>query len=164
MEDSQVAADLPSEEDRAVMTLGEWLDKLCAFYICIGVPYEEYWYGDYTKLKYYLRRFETQQKMQNEQAWLSGIYTYAAVATALGNAFRKKGDKAQDYLEKPLQIYPKTEEEKRYEAEMERRKIIERLNKWKAAWDRAQQKAHTPVGLNQPNGETNIKDDTHGSS
>ena len=137
MEDSQVAADLPSEEDRVVMTLGERLDKLCTFYMSIGVPYEEYWYGDYTKLKYYLRLFEMQQKMRNEQAWINGIYMYAAVGTALGNAFRKKGDKAQDYLDKPLPLYPKTEEEKQYEAEMERRKIIERLNKWKAAWDKA---------------------------
>lgn len=145
MEDSQVESDLPSEEDRAVMTLGERLDKLCTFYMSIGVPYEEYWYGDYTKLKYHLRRFEMERKLANEQAWIAGLYTYAAVGTALNNALRKKGAKPQSYFEKPLPLYPKTEEERQHEAEMERRKVIARLNKWKAAWDRA----HNPENIRQ---------------
>ena len=128
MEDSEVVEDLPSESDREVMTLGERLDRLCTFYMSVGVPYEEYWYGDYTKLKYYLRLFEQKRKLENEQAWINGLYVYAAVGAVIGNAFRKKGAKGVDYLERPLQLYPKTEEEQRYEAEMERRKIIAKLN------------------------------------
>ena len=140
MEDSQVAEQLPSDTDREVMTLGEWLDKLCVYYMTMGVTYEEFWYGDYTKFKYVARQYDAQRKLQNEDAWLQGAYVYDAVATALSNAFRKKGAKAQSYMEKPLQIFPKTEEELQYEAEMERRKIIKRLNAWKAAWDAKEQK------------------------
>lgn len=140
MEDSQVAEQLPSDTDREVMTLGEWLDKLCVYYMTMGVTYEEFWFGDYTKLKYVARQYDAQRKLQNEDAWLQGAYVYDAVATALSNAFRKKGAKAQNYLERPLQVYPKTEEEERYEAEMERRKIIKRLNAWKAAWDAKERK------------------------
>ena len=140
MEDSQVAEQLPSDTDREVMTLGEWLDELCVYYMTMGVTYEEFWYGDYTKFKYVARQHEARRKLQNEDAWLQGAYVYDAVATALGNAFRKKGAKAQNYLERPLQVYPKTDEEERYEAEMERRKIIKRLNAWKAAWDAKERK------------------------
>lgn len=46
---------------------------------------------------YILRR-----KMDDEQAWLSGIYTYEAVAIALANAFRKKGHQAQEYRKEPI--------------------------------------------------------------
>lgn len=40
--------------------------------------------------------------MDDEQAWLSGIYTYEAVAIALANAFRKKGHQAQEYRKEPI--------------------------------------------------------------
>lgn len=162
MEGSEVTEQLPSDSDRAVLTLGEWLDRLCVYYMTMGVTYEEFWYGDYTKFKYVARQYEAQRKLQNEDAWLQGAYVYDAVATALSNAFRKKGAKAQNYLERPLQVYPKTEEEKQYEAEMERRKIIERLNKWKAAWDaKLAKEKSSPEGFVEAPPET---DESHGSS
>lgn len=165
MEDSQVAEQLPSDTDREVMTLGEWLDKLCVYYMTMGVTYEEFWYGDYTKFKYVARQYDAQRKLQNEDAWLQGAYVYDAVATALSNAFRKKGAKAQNYLERPLQVYPKTEEEERYEAEMERRKIIKRLNAWKAAWDAKERKEKIAKERTVSEGVTPTETDIpHGSS
>ena len=165
MEDSQVAEQLPSDTDREVMTLGEWLAKLCVYYMTMGVTYEEFWFGDYTKFKYVARQYDAQRKLQNEDAWLQGAYVYDAVATALGNAFRKKGAKAQNYLERPLQVYPKTEEEERYEAEMERRKIIKRLNAWKAAWDAKERKEKIAKERTVSEGVTSTGTDiSHGNS
>lgn len=44
--------------------------------------------------------------------YLSGIYTYEAVTTALANAFRGKGKKATEYRKEPLLAnLDKTEEE-----------------------------------------------------
>lgn len=40
--------------------------------------------------------------MEDENLWLSGVYTFEAVSTALANAFRKKGHKAQEYREEPI--------------------------------------------------------------
>ena len=165
MEDSQVAEQLPSDTDREVMTLGEWLDRLCVYYMTMGVTYEEFWFGDYTKFKYVARQYDAQRKLQNEDAWLQGAYVYDAVATALSNAFRKKGAKAQNYLERPLQVYPKTEEEEQYEAEMERRKIIKRLNAWKAAWDAKERKEKIAKEQTVSEGVTPTEMDIpHGSS
>lgn len=40
--------------------------------------------------------------MEDENAWLSGIYTFEAVSIALANAFRKKGHKALKFREEPI--------------------------------------------------------------
>lgn len=53
-----------------------------------------------------LRVYDDAQKlkiqMQDEMAYLSGIYTYEAISTALSNAFRKKGSKAIEYRKQPI--------------------------------------------------------------
>lgn len=40
--------------------------------------------------------------MIDEYAYFQGIYTYEAVAKAVGNAFRGKGQKPVEYRDKPL--------------------------------------------------------------
>lgn len=51
-----------------------------------------------------------------------------ALSTVIGNAF---GKKKQKYLDKPLDIYEKTDFEKEQEARIERQKLINFLNKLK---------------------------------
>ena len=55
---------------------------------------------------------------ENEQAWLQGFYVYDAFAVCLANALAKRGATKQNYIEKPVDIFPLTErEKKRREAE-----------------------------------------------
>jgi len=71
----------------------------------------------------------------NEELWLEGIYMLDAFQTVLGNAFGKKKLK---YMEKPLDIFEKTEAEKQAEIRDERQRLINFLNGMKKSADRKQ--------------------------
>ncbi len=123
-------------ESSTPKTLEEHLDALCEYYMSIGVSYDEFWYGDYCRLKYYEARYLAQRKIQNEQAWMQGAYIFHAVSVALGNAFRKKGSKPENYLEKPIEFFGKTAQEEKAEAEKAKQRIIANLNRIASEWNR----------------------------
>ena len=75
------------------------------------------------------------RRQMNEELWLEGIYIANAFQTVLGNAFGKRKLK---YLEKPLEIFEKTEAEKEQEVREERQKLINFLNKLKQSADKKQ--------------------------
>lgn len=127
----------PSEQtDNEQISLEEQLDKLCVYYMAIGVPYDVFWYGDYCCLKYYEDAYLQKRKIGNENMWIQGMYNYTAHATTLSNAFKKKGSKSQEYLKKPLDIFPKTPDEEKREVEQLRQKVISNLTALKDEWDR----------------------------
>lgn len=115
--------------------MGEQLDRLCVYYMAIGVPYEEFWYGNYCSLKYYEEVYLQKRKVANEEMWMQGMYFYHAIATALSNAFRGKGQSPQKYVEKPFEFFGKTEDEQKAEEERIRQHVIDNLNAFKKAWD-----------------------------
>lgn len=53
-------------------------------------------------LRYYDEAYKIKRKMADELSYFSGLYTYEAVAIAVGNAFRGKGQKAVEYRKKPI--------------------------------------------------------------
>ena len=116
-------------------TLGERLDELCLYYMAMGVPYDEFWYGDYCALKYYEAAYLRKRKVRNEEFWMQGVYNFAAHQTTLGNIFRGRGHKAQEYLQKPISFFPKTAEELQEEERQKRKQTVEYLNAFKKAWD-----------------------------
>lgn len=69
----------------------------------------EFWHKDPNLIiafhKEYYRRL-------HEEAHAQGFYGFVAVSTALSNAFRKKGEKSHDYMQKPIDPF-KGEEIKR---------------------------------------------------
>lgn len=118
----------PDQEGKFSQTpFGDMLDKACEYYMAIGVTYDEFWHGDYTRLKYYDRAYKLKTKMKNHELWLQGMYFYDAVSTALHNGFLKKGESVKHYAEKPYQIFELTEEEKEKEKEETIRKFREQL-------------------------------------
>ncbi len=131
-----------SVEDRSTdtndedLSVGDQLDSLCEYYMSIGVPYEEFWYGDYCRLKYYEAVYLQQRKAENERMWMMGAYVYSAFGTVMANAFRSKGSKVQDYIQKPIQFFPLTEAEQKVEAEQLRQRVIDNLNRFKEEWDK----------------------------
>ena len=52
----------------------EQLDQLCIYYMSLGVPYDEFWYGDYCALKYYEEAYLKKRKIHNEEFWMQGMY------------------------------------------------------------------------------------------
>lgn len=116
------------------LTFQEYADELCAFYMAMGVSCEEYWHGDPTRLKHYEKAHELKNEQRNQEMWLQGLYIHNAVGVVLKNAFAKKGETPEKYIQKPIRITPLTEREKQENAEKERQKIIANLTAWGKAW------------------------------
>lgn len=79
----------------------------------MGMSYEDYWEGPPSLAITYRKAYKLKREMENEQAWLQGLYVYDAFAVCLANAFRKSGAKLHEYLDKPIDIFPLTEKEKK---------------------------------------------------
>lgn len=97
----------------------------CPTYIVYGMTYDQYWFGDPWMAKAYREAFMLRQKKRNEEMWLQGAYIMNAVSTAIHNNF---SNRKSDYLKEPLDIYPKTEAEKREEIRREKLKLVQQLS------------------------------------
>ena len=104
-------------------------------YITYGMTWEQYWFGDPWMVRAYAQSYLLKRRARNEELWLEGIYVANAFQTVLGNAFGKKQLK---YMEKPLDIFEKTEAEKKKEVRDERQKLINWLNQLKRSADNKQ--------------------------
>lgn len=134
MGSSEVEDLLPNfKSELRPLTLGEQFDQWCAFYMMIGVSFDEFWYGDYCRLKYYQEAYRLKRKADNERMWLQGAYNYEGHAITLSNAFSKHSH--LKYPEKPYDIIEKTEREKIAEKEAKIKKVIANLNRLKDSWD-----------------------------
>ncbi len=92
---------------------------------------DEYWNQDPWLAKDYREAWELKQKNENYLAWLQGLYNYKAFGVILGNAFRKKGAKVDNYFDKPIEF---EEEEKRTPKQI-RQEVYDRLKGFKEKWD-----------------------------
>ena len=64
-----------------------------------------FWYEQpellWTYRKVYMDKLKIQDELDNQQAWRIGLYVYEAFSTVMYNSFRKEGQPAQSYCEKP---------------------------------------------------------------
>lgn len=95
------------------------------------MTYDEYWNQDPWLAKDYRDAWELKQKVENYNAWLQGLYNYKAFGVILGNVFRKKGHKADNYFDKPIDL--DKEEEKT--PQQIRQEVYDRLKGFKEKWD-----------------------------
>ena len=103
-------------------------DELCPTYIAYGMTYEQFWYGDPWMTVSYAKAYLLKKRVLNEELWLQGIYMTHALTSVIGSAF---GKKKINYITKPLDVFPKTEAEKKREILAERQRLIDSLNRWK---------------------------------
>lgn len=94
---------------------------------------EEFWHGDYTMLKYYERAHDYRVEEINQQLWLQGLYIYSAVETAINRGIN--GSKKSKYIEKPIDMFPKTEYQKRLEEIEQKNRLIKQLDRWAAKFN-----------------------------
>lgn len=97
------------------------LDKICPYYMMYGMSYDEFWNGDYTKLKYYAEKHQLEIEKRNEEMWMQGFYFYEGLDVALHNHLSVKQTQKRNYPDKPHRITPLTELEK----EQEKKKTLE---------------------------------------
>ena len=79
----------------------------------MGMSYEQYWEQSPYLVVSYRKAYRLRRETENEQAWLQGLYVFDAFAVVMANVFAKRGSKRQEYLERPIDIYPLTEREKK---------------------------------------------------
>ena len=101
-----------------------------------GMTYDEFWNCNPERYIAYRKVHELDIKRRNEELWLQGLYNFTAISTALSNIHLDgKKHKVNKYLEKPIDLFEKTEYEKEREAEQARQKVIDQLNRFKQAWE-----------------------------
>lgn len=93
----------------------------------MGMTYNQFWEESPYLVETYRKAYRLKRETENENLWLQGLYVCDAFAVVLQNAFKKRGAKRETYLEKPIDIFPLTEaERKRREAE-ENKKMREAM-------------------------------------
>lgn len=66
-----------SDESRpSPLCYDKTFDEYCAYYMSIGMSYDDYWDGDCCKAKYYREMDKLIKKRRNEELWLQGLYIY----------------------------------------------------------------------------------------
>ena len=110
--------------------------------MAMGMSYTQYWDEPPHLAVAYRKAYKLKRELDNEQAWLQGLYIYDAFAVCMANAFKKRGAKRENYLERPIDIYPLTAVEK------ERREQEEyaKMQKAMEAMVRKQRKAKKSKG------------------
>jgi len=103
--------------------------------MAMGMSYEQFWDGHPYLVVAYRKAYKIKREVENEQAWLQGLYVFDAFAVCLANVFAKRGAKKQTYLERPIDIFPLTEQEKQ-------RREREANAKMQAAMKAMQRKQH----------------------
>lgn len=119
-------------------------NKSCAFYISIGMSYEQYWYGDPTMTRDYLEAYKMKEKREAEKTkwitWEQGLYVYEAMCNVapILRAF-SKSTKPLPYPERPHGVEEREVENEEIKKLKEQRDIF-RTQIYFQNWARDMQK------------------------
>ena len=89
----------------------------------MGMTPTQYWDESPYLVVAYRKAYRLKREAENEQAWLQGLYMYDAFAVCLANVFAKRGAKKQTYIEKPIDLFPLTDQEKKRREKEEQKKM-----------------------------------------
>lgn len=132
MEDVLVSSEAKKVEH---FFLTDEFNKCCPFFISIGMTYEQFWEGDPTMTKYYLKAYQEKEKREAEKQkwimWEQGLYVYEAICDVAPvlRAF-SKSTKPLPYPKEPWNLDKSKEqqdkelEEKKKELTMYRQQIF----------------------------------------
>lgn len=96
------------------------------------MPVREFWNEDpellWTYRKSYIDKIKIQKEIDNQNAWLHGLYINEAVSKCLYNYFaRKETEQPQHYISEPFD-FEKTEQDRMKEKIQERERQIREQN------------------------------------
>lgn len=111
-------------ESASRKTFTDTFEEVCPYYMSIGMSYSEFWNGPSELVKVYERMHRYRMEEINQQMWVMGLYITSAISSTVGNMLSSKGSKKIEYVKEPIQLFEKSEEEKRIEAERERQKAL----------------------------------------
>lgn len=93
-----------TEESPEDMTIGAIFNRLCPYYLSIGMPYDLFWNGDVSAAVSYRKAYEYEKQRKNYEFWLQGMYIYSALCdvSPVLHAFAKSGTKPKEYMSEPI--------------------------------------------------------------
>ena len=89
----------------------------------------DYWHGDPELMGAYRKAYKIEKEEKNWELWLQGYYFYIALSVIVQNALGASKGKPVEYPDKPLDIFPPTEEEKKQAEEEALNALVNRLNR-----------------------------------
>ena len=86
--------------------LTETFERLCPYYMAIGMTYDQFWRDDVTMPIMFRRAYKIKQEENKWNNWEGGVYTYEALlkVSPVLHAFAKNGTKPLPFSEKPYGI------------------------------------------------------------
>ena len=140
----QVTEEEPSSKERP---FSDVFREVFPWYMAIGMSYDEFWNQDPYLAVYYREMHEFKRDEENQKQWWQGLYTYIAISTALSNIHLDgKKHKVNQYLQEPLRIRPKTEEELEADRQRAIRRTVMQLDAFKAAFDESHKEVNEDAG------------------
>ena len=64
------------------MTNSEIFERVCPYFMSIGVSYREFWFGDPQICKYALKAEKIRRERKNRDAWWQSLYMFKAMIDA----------------------------------------------------------------------------------
>ena len=105
--------------------LTEVFEKMCPYYMAIGMTYDQYWRDDVTMPIMFKKAYKIKQEEIKWQIWEEGVYTYEALCkvSPVLHAFAKNGTKPLPFSSEPYGIKKIREEREEKEKIKEDKKI-----------------------------------------
>lgn len=105
--------------------LTEVFEKMCPYYMAIGMTYDQYWRDDVTMPIMFRKAYKIKQEEIKWQIWEEGVYTYEALCkvSPVLHAFAKNGTKPLPFSSEPYGIKKIREEIEEKEKIKEDKKI-----------------------------------------
>lgn len=105
-----ITKEKPRVEDTSLTKLFE---EQCPIYMSYGMTYDEFWYGDAYRAKFYREYHNIKLRQKDEELWLQGMYVYEALCkvSPILHAFSKKGTQPLQYSSRPYMSTVKLENE-----------------------------------------------------
>lgn len=104
-----------SDDSESPFLIAKMIEDCFPYYLSLGMTYDEYWYGDPSLVVAYRKAEDIRAHRKNYEMWMSGKYTYEAVARLIPSLQLLKPREPMEYMKEP---YPLTKKE--YEERMAR--------------------------------------------
>ncbi len=98
--------------------IGSAFEEQCPYFMSIGMTWDEYWHGDNTLPRVFLKKFELECDRENMSQWRLGRYMMSAIAASLSEKNK--------YPDEP---FPMTEEQAKEQKERAYRRKVEQFKK-----------------------------------
>lgn len=114
------------DNSSALYSYQKLFEEQCPIYMSMGMSYDEFWFGEPERVKYYRKAHEIKKKQMNEQLWLQGLYIYEAFCdvSPILVTMPKRGAKILPYSEMPYALTQNEAKKQKEDAAQRKQKAM----------------------------------------